>query len=815
MTNAEIIWKYFENKKFNPYAIAGIMGNMKAESNLLPNNLQNTYERSLGMTDEQYTKAVDNGTYTNFIHDSAGYGLVQWTYWSLKEGLYNLCKERNKSISDIQCQLDCLYQQLTNNKLLGSLNAATSVRAASDIFLTKFERPKDQSEKVQITRANYGQEFYNQFAGQTVKGGTQSKMKYNNTNKPLICMMTNSTCYKGTGRMAVKGVLWHCTGANNPWLKRYVQPSDNASDKAELLAKLGKNQYGNDWNHVSVEAGLNAWIGKLADGAVAAVQTMPWDYRPWGCGAGSRGSCNNGWIQFEICEDALTDKTYFEAAYKEACELTAYLCKMFSLNPKSSVSFNGATVPVILCHQDSYKLGLGSNHGDVYNWFNRYGKTMDNVRNDVATLMASSGSVIPDPTPTPVIPTTSCLGKGDEGAEVKQLQENLIKLGYSCGSWGADGDFGNATEQAVIKFQREHGLDADGLVGPLTQSAIKTALEKLIPVTPTPTPANEMYRIRLSWDNPASQIGAYRILDNAIYACKQSKGNYKVFNSKGEVVYPTGGTSGSSTSTTPTEQTTPVETVPQPATQYSGVKLGSSSKDERGQYRGGQAGDQTGQEVHIQNWYDGSWHSVIRPKSAALAEKIAAACEKACNNNNIGYDQYERNSLYREALKVGMDFSKITTPCECDCSSLVSTCCIAAGLSESIFFAGNNMRTTYTLIDACNKTGAFDVLTSSSYTRSKDYLKRGDILLSSGHTVVVLSNGDKVGQIVVTQTTAETYRVKVTANTLNVRSGPNTNYAVVTQVKAGDVYTIIEEREGWGRLKSGAGWIALEYTQKI
>ena len=239
MTNAEIIWKYFENKKFNPYAIAGIMGNMKAESNLLPNNLQSAYEKSLGMTDEQYTKAVDNGTYTNFIHDSAGYGLAQWTYWSLKEDLYNLCKERNKSISDIQCQLDCLYQQLINNKLLGSLNSTTSVRAASDIFLTKFERPKDQSEKVQITRANYGQEFYNQFAGQTVRGGTESKMKYNNTNKPLICMMTNSTCYKETGRMAVKGILWHSTGANNPWLKRYVQPSDNASDKAALLAKLG------------------------------------------------------------------------------------------------------------------------------------------------------------------------------------------------------------------------------------------------------------------------------------------------------------------------------------------------------------------------------------------------------------------------------------------------------------------------------------------------------------------------------------------------------------------------------------------------
>ena len=810
MTNAEIIWKYFENKKFNPYAIAGIMGNMKAESNLLPNNLQSAYEKSLGMTDEQYTKAVDNGTYTNFIHDSAGYGLAQWTYWSLKEDLYNLCKERNKSISDIQCQLDCLYQQLINNKLLGSLNSTTSVRAASDIFLTKFERPKDQSEKVQITRANYGQEFYNQFAGRTVRGGTESKMKYNNTNKPLICMMTNSTCYKETGRMAVKGILWHSTGANNPWLKRYVQPSDNASDKAELLTKLGKNQYKNDWNHISVEAGLNAWIGKLANGTVATVQTMPWDYRPWGCGSGRRGSCNNGWIQFEICEDALTDKAYFEAVYKEACELTAYLCKMFSLNPKDSVSFNGVSVPVILCHQDSYKLGLGSNHGDVYNWFNKYGKTMDNVRNDVAALMTSSGTIIPNSatTTTPINSSSSCLGKGDEGPEVEQLQKNLIKLGYSCGSWGADGDFGNDTKKAVIKFQKEHGLDADGLVGPLTQAAIKTALEKLTPASKPTSSTNEIYRIRLSWDNPASQIGAYRILENAINTCKAANGNYKVFNSKGEIVY------SASEASTPSE-IKPVEIIPQPAVQYSGVKLGSSSKDEKGQYRGGQAGDQTGAEVYIQNWYDGSWHSVIRPKSAALAEKIASACEKACNNNNIGYDQYERNSLYREALKVNLDLSKITTPCECDCSSLVSTCCIAAGLSESIFFAGNNMRTTYNLIDACNKTGHFDILTSSNYTRSKDYLKRGDILLSTGHTVIVLSNGDKAGQMVVTQTVTETYKVKITASKLNVRSNPNVNSAIVTQVKAGEVYTIIEEREGWGRLKSGAGWIALEYTKRI
>ena len=806
MTNTEIIWKFLRSKNFSAYATAGIMGNMYAESGLEPKNLQYEYEKSLGMTDTQYTAAVDNGTYTNFIHDSAGYGLVQWTWYSLKEELYKFCKAKGKSIGDITTQLECLYQQLTNLKLISSLNSSKSVREASDIFLTKFEKPKNQTEYIKNLRATYGQKYYNEFAN-SEKGGLTSNMKYSNSNKPLVCMMTQSTCYKGTGQMTVKGVLWHCTGANNPQLRRYVQPDDNASNKNELLAKIGKNQYGNDWNHIAVQAGLNAWIGKLADGSVASVQTMPWNYRPWGCGAGSRGSCNNGWIQFEICEDALTDKTYFDAAYREACELTAYLCKMYNLNPKGTVSFNGVNVPVILCHKDSSNLGLGSDHSDVYNWFNRYNKTMDNVRNDVAAIMGnSSEDITPTPTPvTPSNPTSSCLGKGDSGPEVEQLQKNLIKLGYSCGSWGADGDFGNDTEKAVLKFQREHNLDADGIVGPLTWAAIEKVLKEKdsgssTPApAPTPTPsANEMYRVRTSWNNAKSQVGAYRNLNYAISACKAAGDNYKVFNSAGEVVYPTT-TQAATTSTT--TQTPIIVEQPQtvtPATKYDEVKLGSSSKDERGQYRGGQAGDQTGVEVHIQNWYDGGWHSVIRPKSAAIAEKIASACEKACNNNKIGYDQQERNSLYIEAQKVGMDFSKITTPCECDCSSLVSTCCIAAGMSPSIFYAGGNMRTTNTLLDACN-----------------DYLKRGDILLSAGHTVIILSDGDKVGQIATITITAETYRVKINVNKLNIRSGPSNKYVIVTQVKQNEVYTIVEEKEGWGKLKSGVGWLDLQYTQRI
>jgi len=183
------------------------------------------------------------------------------------------------------------------------------------------------------------------------------------------------------------GILWHSTGCNNPNLKRYVQPLATDANYNEMIKLLGKNTSGNDWNHVSVDAGLNCWIGKLADGSVATVQTMPWNYKPWGCGSGPKGSCNNGWIQFEICEDALNDANYFDKVYKEACELTAYLCKLYSIDPNGTVKYNGVIVPTILCHVDSNKLGLGSAHADVLHWFPKFGKNMTTVRQDVAALL--------------------------------------------------------------------------------------------------------------------------------------------------------------------------------------------------------------------------------------------------------------------------------------------------------------------------------------------------------------------------------------------------------------------------------------------
>ena len=76
-TTEEKIWNFLKSKGLNSFAIAGLMGNLYAESGLNPKNLQNSYEKKLGYTDEAYTAAVDCGKYTNFAKDAAGYGLAQ------------------------------------------------------------------------------------------------------------------------------------------------------------------------------------------------------------------------------------------------------------------------------------------------------------------------------------------------------------------------------------------------------------------------------------------------------------------------------------------------------------------------------------------------------------------------------------------------------------------------------------------------------------------------------------------------------------------------------------------------------------------
>ena len=170
------------------------------------------------------------------------------------------------------------------------------------------------------------------------------------------------------------------------------------------------------------------------------------------------------------------------------------------------------------------------------------------------------------------------------------------------------------------------------------------------------------------------------------------------------------------------------------------VLVGSARIDSRGKISGDRAGDQTGKEVAVENWYlhKSGW-VVLRPKSAEVAEKIAKDMEYACANPNIGYDQSQNTTLWKVVEPLGFDCSKVKTPCECDCARLVRVCVAYAGIIAKDFYTGNE-------IQALTATGKFTKYTAAKYTQSSDYLKRGDILVTpvQGHTMVVLSNGAKV-----------------------------------------------------------------------
>lgn len=180
-------------------------------------------------------------------------------------------------------------------------------------------------------------------------------------------ILTKNECYTAGRKITPKGIMVHSTGANNPNLRRYVGPDDGL---------LGKNQYNNHWNQRRPDGRqvcVHAFIGKLKNGSIATYQTLPWNHRGWHAG----GDANNTHIGFEICEDGLTDRTYFNKVYNEAVELCAYLCKQYKLTERD-----------IIGHYEGYQKKIASNHGDPRHWFTKHGKSMDTFRADVKKELA-------------------------------------------------------------------------------------------------------------------------------------------------------------------------------------------------------------------------------------------------------------------------------------------------------------------------------------------------------------------------------------------------------------------------------------------
>lgn len=474
MAQPKKIWNFLMDKIGNAYGVAGLMGNLYAESGLNPINLQNSYEKKLDMTDSEYTAAVDNGTYTReqFIHDSAGYGLAQWTYWARKQNMYDYIKNTGASIGDLDAQLDFLWKELSAYTAVTSvLFKAQSVREASDVVLLKYEKPANQTEENLIRRAGYGEVYYIAYTDNTaeqtpVEAAPEEQPKPAATvEEPMPAVaaedaipekqdnksdwdsdlypiekfiMTKNRCYKANKRRVPTGIQVHSVGCKGTTRDRWRRWDDPAYSKCP-----------------------NAFIDLNG-----IMQCLDWDVRPWLSGSGSKGNANDWCVGFEICEPSTSKDTPIAAAYLYGCVkwLCVQLCKEYGIHPSQ-----------IKCHCELHKERVASNHADVNHWWGKKGTsweqyTMTRLRYDVANEL---GIDMNKPIINIEAVVRSTVKRGSTGTDVMILQQMLNSIGYVAGP--VDGKFGKQTLSAVKSFQKQHKLKVDGVVGKDTWTALNKA----------------------------------------------------------------------------------------------------------------------------------------------------------------------------------------------------------------------------------------------------------------------------------------------------------------------------------------------------
>lgn len=231
-----------------------------------------------------------------------------------------------------------------------------------------------------------------------------------------------------------------------------------------------------------------------------------------------------------------------------------------------------------------------------------------------------------------------------------------------------------------------------------------------------------------------------------------------------------------------------------------GVTLGNASINEFGQVSGGQPGDQNGKEVCLRPWYANGWTDCMRPVDAGLAERIAAAMEAACANDKIGYSQAKRLTLYEQAKKVGYDLSRISEPCECDCSSLIAVCVLAGGVSISpSIYTGNECK-------ALLNTGLFERMPGQEYLTEEKKLRRGDILIKQYyHTVMVLSDGEDAEP-------DDGIRY-IDTDELNLRSLPNMSGEILAAAPYAAPVEVLAHEGEWARVRID-GFMVWDYLAK-
>lgn len=416
------IWDFLKTEGFNDFGVAGLMGNLLAESGLRPNNMEDQYQSKLGYNDESYTRAVDNGTYTNFVKDAVGYGLAQWTYWTRKQNLLNFARQNNKSIGDLDMQLHFLIKELKEsytNSVYNVLKKATSVLEASNAVLLNFERPTNMGVSIQATRARYGQTYYDKYA---------------------LDVSSNKS--------EVKGMIEFEKGRSDKISKNFQYKEFDCHGQGCCSTTI-------------IDEKLVEYVQQIRDHFGKPVTITS----PYRCEVHNRrvGGATKSYHMRGQAADIVVQGVPSREVAKYA----------------ESIGILG--IGLYETSKDGYFTHIDTRTTKSF-WYGQSGQPRTTF-GGTPTATAPSTPTISIPASQPTEPSTYhkssnkytvkllYLQKGDKGRDVQILQELLKIRGYNIET---SGNFDTLTYNAVINFQKKTNINADGIVGSQTMEKLLT-----------------------------------------------------------------------------------------------------------------------------------------------------------------------------------------------------------------------------------------------------------------------------------------------------------------------------------------------------
>lgn len=443
------IWDTLIKYIGNPYGVAAVMGNLYAESGLNPRNLEQWYETKLGLTDDEYTRAVDEGKYIHFVSDGAGYGIAQWTYPTRKAALLAYAGRAGTSVGDLGMQLAFLLTEMGNMPAVrDALKYASSVREASDIVMREYEKPKDMSEAAKDKRCAYGHVYFERYS-------------------EVVEMPTNHAQYIDS--------KWTHYISNSGHDERNQYHGGQAGDQYPYKEYALIPWYNRPWTvvlrHPKKEVAM-----KIAQFAIDAALNNNIGYDQYQRNTMWRRLCEVGYEPAKIKTPCEADCTASTTAIVKSVGMILKIDVLaeieldtYSGNMKARFVKAGFKVLTASKYLTGYQY---LQPGDILLYEGHHAAI--NVTNGKYSNVEGAGVVV-----NAYKLGDRVLKNGMEGTDVKELQKALQDLGYSLGKWGIDGDFGDCTEMAVRQFQTQLGLKVDGKVGANTVAALNAAVAAL------------------------------------------------------------------------------------------------------------------------------------------------------------------------------------------------------------------------------------------------------------------------------------------------------------------------------------------------